>query len=160
MANSTASVNVTSNTVWAAISNQSWLTVSPGTFTAGNAMLTFTAAANQAVADRSATVTISATGLPSKVITITQAAGTITQIDENKVAAISIYPNPATTGFTVTTEGKAIVQVYSMSGTLVLSTKISGKELIPIYNMPTGLYLVKIITGNTFSVQSLVVKHL
>ena len=157
--NSTASVAVTSNTVWSAISNQSWLTVVPGTFTAGNATLTFTAAANQANADRSATVTVSATGLPSKIITITQAAGTITQIDENKVAAISIYPNPATTGFTVTTEGMAIVQVYSVSGTLVLSTKISGKEVIPISNMPAGLYLVKITTGNTFSVQSLVVKN-
>lgn len=159
LANSTASIAVTSNTVWSASSDQSWLNISPDTYTAGNATLTFTAAANPANTDRSATVTVSAIGLTSKIITITQAAGTITGINENKIAANSIYPNPATTSFTVTTEVPVIVQVFSVNGSLVLSTKILGNEVIPIVNMPAGLYFVKISTGNTFNVQGLVVKN-
>jgi len=159
LTNSTASLIVTSNTVWSVSSDQSWLTVSPDTYTACNATLTFTATGNPANTDRSATVTLSAIGLTSKIITITQAAGTITGINENKIAAISIYPNPATTSFTVTSDVPAIVQVYSVSGILVLNTKISGKEVIPISSIPDGLYLVKIGNGKSINVQSLVVKH-
>jgi endoglucanase len=158
-ANSTASVSVTSNTIWSASSNQAWLNFNPDVATTGDATLLFTATANPANTERSAVVTISATGVVSQTITITQAAGTITAIDKNKVAAITIYPNPATTSFTVPIEGSAIVQIYSVNGSLVYTTRISGKTSIPVIDIPAGLYLVKITTGTAFNVQNLVVNH-
>jgi hypothetical protein len=70
---STATINVASNLTWAAVSNQTWLTVNPTSAT-GNGTLTFTAAANPLLIPRTATVTISATGVTSQTITVTQQA--------------------------------------------------------------------------------------
>jgi len=71
---STATSIVTSNTSWTASSNDVWLTVSPVSGT-GNSTLTFTAKQNTTVAERTATVTLAATGVNPVTITITQQAG-------------------------------------------------------------------------------------
>jgi hypothetical protein len=70
---STATSIVTSNTSWAATSNQDWLTVSPASGT-GNGTLTFTAKQNTTVDQRTATVILAATGTNPVSITITQQA--------------------------------------------------------------------------------------
>ena len=70
---SIVTVNILSNEEWSALCDQSWLKVSPTTFT-GNKTITFTAEANpSSSAIRIAKVTISANGVQSKTITITQA---------------------------------------------------------------------------------------
>jgi YD repeat-containing protein len=70
-ANSNAQISLTSNVSWTATSNQTWLTVAPGSGTT-NATLTVTATtANPTVNTRSGTVTITGSGLTSTV-TITQ----------------------------------------------------------------------------------------
>ncbi|MCL2737061.1 MAG: hypothetical protein FWD75_10635 [Propionibacteriaceae bacterium] len=53
-------VAVTSNAAWKVVSDQTWLTVSPGTGT-GNGSVTLTAGANTAVTARTATVTVTTT---------------------------------------------------------------------------------------------------
>jgi len=73
LANSNATVAVTSNTVWSAVSDQQWLTPTPTD--SGNGTLTLTVEANPTTASRKATVTVSATGATSKTVTLTQAAG-------------------------------------------------------------------------------------
>jgi len=75
--NSSANVEITSNSSWTVSSNQAWLTVSPASGT-GNGTLTFTAEANTGLSSRTATVTVAATGATSQTITITQAAGDVT----------------------------------------------------------------------------------
>jgi len=73
-ANSTASVNVLSNTTWSATSDQSWLTVTAGA--TGNASMTLTAiTANPLIIPRSAIVTLKTAGVSDKIITVTQSAG-------------------------------------------------------------------------------------
>lgn len=73
-ANSTTTVDVTSNTTWTATSDQNWLAVTSGA--TGNATLTITSmAANPTITTRSAIVTLKATGATDKTVTITQAAG-------------------------------------------------------------------------------------
>lgn len=69
---SEASVNITSNIIWTANSDQTWLKVNK---TSGNSNTTLTlmAAANLDTAPRMAIVTISGTGVASKTITVTQA---------------------------------------------------------------------------------------
>ncbi len=69
---SKAMVDIDANVAWTASSDQTWLSVNPATGSA-NQMLTFTASENTSVA-RTAKVTVSATGVPSQTITITQDA--------------------------------------------------------------------------------------
>jgi hypothetical protein len=71
-ANSTGTFNITSNTSWNVTDDQSWLTVSP-TSGSNNATATLTAQANTGASARSATVTTSATGVPSQTVSVTQA---------------------------------------------------------------------------------------
>jgi len=76
----------------------------------------------------------------------------------NSENSISIYPNPANTGFTVNTDEQARVEVYSTNGILVLSTKVSDKENIPLGNITAGIYFVRITTAGTVVAKSLVVR--
>jgi len=85
-AGSTTMVDITSNTTWSAGYDQTWLTVSPASGT-GNGALTFTASANPSTTTRTATVIVSATGVVSQTITVTQAAGeAILSVSSNMVA--------------------------------------------------------------------------
>ena len=68
---SITTVSLTINTSWSASSDQSWLTVSPGTGS-GNATLTLTAEANQTSMTRSANVKILTSGGVSQTISINQ----------------------------------------------------------------------------------------
>lgn len=68
----TASVDVCSSTNWTALSDQSWLTLSTNTGVAGKTTLTLVAGENQSENDRSATITISATGYKDQEITVNQ----------------------------------------------------------------------------------------
>jgi len=102
-ANSFASVNVTSNTTWTATADQSWLTISPGL--TGNGTLTFTAnLTNLTINSRLATVTLKATGVADKTITVTQAAGD---------ATLSV--SAATVSLSETAQSTANVDVISNS---------------------------------------------
>jgi hypothetical protein len=71
-ANSTGTFNVASNTSWTVTDNQPWLTASP-TSGSNNGTVTVTAQQNTGTAARTASVTVSASGVPSQVVTATQA---------------------------------------------------------------------------------------
>lgn len=68
---SKAAVDITSDVAWKAVSDQSWLSVSPGSGS-GNGKLTFTATANPTNTIRTAKVTVSATGIEPRTISIVQ----------------------------------------------------------------------------------------
>jgi hypothetical protein len=65
-------IDVTANINWTANSNQAWLTISPSSGTGIGQKLNFTAEANPLQTTRKAVVTVSATGIESQTITITQ----------------------------------------------------------------------------------------
>jgi hypothetical protein len=67
-----ASVDVCSSANWSASSNQSWFSLSTSSGVSGKTTLTLTATENQTGSDRSATVTISATGFGVQTITVSQ----------------------------------------------------------------------------------------
>ena len=74
------SFNVTSNTNWIAQSNASWCTVTPSG--SGNGTINATYTANLLVTQRIATVTVTVNGLPSQMVTVTQAgAAAILTVD-------------------------------------------------------------------------------
>ena len=70
---SAGSVDISSNVAWSAVSDQTWLTVTPASGT-GDGTLTYTASANSGPM-RSALITVSADGTDPKVVTIIQAEG-------------------------------------------------------------------------------------
>jgi hypothetical protein len=65
------SVSFTSNTTWSASASDTWLTLSQSSGT-GNGELIFTASKNLSETSRTATVTISVSGCPDQVISVTQ----------------------------------------------------------------------------------------
>jgi len=75
---STVMVDLTTGLSWTASSDKTWLTVNPTSGT-GNQSLTFTAETNPQGSERTAIVTVSATGVEPHKITVTQAAGTLQQ---------------------------------------------------------------------------------
>jgi hypothetical protein len=71
-----SSVSITSNTSWSVVSSQSWLTTTnSGT---ENQILSISATANTLASPRSATLTVSANGLSSQIIIVTQAGAPAT----------------------------------------------------------------------------------
>ncbi|MBS4062995.1 MAG: carbohydrate-binding protein [Chitinophagaceae bacterium] len=78
-ANSKQTVDVSSNISWTAVSNQSWLSVSPASGF-GNTTVIFTAQENPTTSTRIATVTFSGNGVSDQVVTVTQDAGGVPYI--------------------------------------------------------------------------------
>ncbi|MDI9356275.1 MAG: SUMF1/EgtB/PvdO family nonheme iron enzyme [Chitinophagaceae bacterium] len=68
----TTSFSVTSNTAWLAMSNQTWATI-PQNTSNGNGTLIVALSINTASVSRTATITVSTTGVQNKNVTITQA---------------------------------------------------------------------------------------
>lgn len=68
----TTQVAITSSSNWTATSDQTWLSISPSNGLAVRESIFLTTLANPTTANRSATVTLSAKGVESKTITVTQ----------------------------------------------------------------------------------------
>jgi hypothetical protein len=84
--NSTATVDVTSNTDWTVSSNQTWLTANPAS-ASGNGTITLAATENLSTTIRTANITVSAVGVVDQIVTVTQPAGTFFY-----TIAASVYP--------------------------------------------------------------------
>ncbi len=65
-------VNIASSEAWTAVSNQSWLTLDPGTGALGSSSVALNYTANSGTTIRTATITVSATGLETQSIAVTQ----------------------------------------------------------------------------------------
>ena len=74
---STANFNITSNTSWSVSSNQTWITASSSSGS-DNTSITLTASSNPTNQARSVTITVSASGVFSQTVTVTQDAGPAT----------------------------------------------------------------------------------
>jgi endoglucanase Acf2 len=84
-ANSKKTIDVSANINWTAVSNQSWLSVSPAS-AFGNTTVTLTAQENPTTSTRTATVTFSGSGVSDQVVTVTQDAGGVPYILVNPVS--------------------------------------------------------------------------
>ncbi|HEY6914367.1 MAG TPA: BACON domain-containing carbohydrate-binding protein, partial [Paludibacter sp.] len=143
----TTNLNVTSNTIWAVSSNQTWLTLNKRSGTE-NAVVTLSAASNGTSADRTATVTFTSSGLSPVTITITQ-AGTVTGLPETTINTISLYPNPVNDGFYIQNVDRSIesVSVYDLRGIEMFSQQVIGNYINTI-NLKHGVYIVKLKTAD------------
>lgn len=69
--NSHSNFEINSNSEWNATSNETWLTLSDASGS-GNSTITLTATENPTTAPRTATITVSVTGVTDQIITVTQ----------------------------------------------------------------------------------------
>jgi hypothetical protein len=137
---SSAILNITSDIKWMANSDQSWLTITPGS-EAGVQTLKFTAEANSDSTTRTATVTVSAPGVESQTIIVTQEAlpTGVTDLVENS-AQIKCYPNPFADEITIEIRNpkrsKITVDIYNITGERItnLITGISDEQVDIVWN--------------------------
>jgi hypothetical protein len=139
--NNTATFDIHSNTDWSIMSNQSWLTVSPGSGS-GNATLTLTAQSNVASISRAASLLITGTGVSPQVVSVLQnVPNGINEIDES---LLYIYPNPSTTEITVNNISiGTTISIYDLKGKVLISkTSTSTAVKIDISMLANGFYTV------------------
>lgn len=91
-----------------------------------------------------------------KVSTFT--VGTGSNITESSSDAISLFPNPARTQFTVSGIEHGEVRIYTVSGQLIVNEQINANEPVILPNNTKGVVLVKITTDNKSIVKQLVVE--
>ena len=133
---STATTNLSINFsgLWSATELSPWLSVSPSVATGGNGVLTFTAlTANPNAFTRTATVTITAPGVPSQAVLVTQAAGDpvvtipdVTAVIGKDTGSTTSIPITANTTWTVSSDQTWLSTEPTVptigDGTLVLTT--------------------------------------
>ena len=130
--NSSSTVQVISYTSWNVSSDQSWLTVSPS-ISDGNGSLAFTAKANTTGYNRTASVTVSASGVGSQTIIVTQQALTvgIELIQENSIQFLC-YPNPFAGEIKITIKNPALTKInasiYNLAGQKIKDLIIDSKD--------------------------------
>jgi hypothetical protein len=144
-ANSTQTFDITSNTTWTIAKDQDWLSLDKTTGS-NNATITLTADANPTLAARTATVTVSGTGVADKAINVTQDGGT-TGLSNIVTHNFKIYPNPANNVLFIDgITGVSKINVFNTSGKLVLTKQIVDGS-IDISNLNAGLYTILLECG-------------
>ncbi len=74
--------------------------------------------------------------------------------------AIGIFLNPASDYFEVSSGKLASISLYNSLGNLVRKLKTdNNNNRIPVADLPDGLYFIEISSGNTVSVQRIVIQH-
>jgi hypothetical protein len=70
---------------------------------------------------------------------------------------IKIYPNPATSNFTILIPEKAIMEISNMEGQLIKTFTASGNNTnVDISSLPCGVYIVKVKTEKGIAVKKFI----
>ena len=157
---SKAEVDITSSSTCTAISDKSWLIVNTLNGS-GNQTLSFTIEPNQTGANRSATVTIYASGVASQTITITQESVTGTDPINGNYRMMA-YPNPTTGNvnlvFDQIPDDGSFLFVNDLNWKTILKQFIRNKiECINLEGNRPGIYIIK-TNLKSFKVQKVILK--
>ena len=132
--------SVTSTAAWTAVSNQTWCTVTPSG--AGTGTLTANFTQNTTSSSRVANITVSATGLTPVVVTVTQAAPTISVTPADQPVT---YP-AGTTSFSVTSNSTWTVSSNQIWCSVTLSGSGTGTITATYSANPTVIARVANVT--------------
>jgi len=142
-----AAFNITSNTIWQASCSESWCTVTPSGN--GNGILTASFTENLSTSLRTASISVTVSGLPVQIVTVTQAASTV-GIGEQKTLSLEIYPNPSKGNFKIRSSGDDAhtydVTIMDISGKTILSGQLGDTRdySFNLSGFPRGYYFVRI----------------
>jgi streptogramin lyase len=159
-ANSSSSFDITSNIGWNVVSDQTWLTLS-GLSGLNNASITLIASINPDNTTRTAIITVSGTGVTSKIITVTQAATIPTGFKEISDPGIVLYPIPVTDKLNISIAEpvtKTSITLYNRGGIVIYtSTSTEGIKELDMSQYASGVYYIKIVTSdNKISIRKII----
>lgn len=151
-ASGSTSFSVNSNTAWSAVSNADWCTVTPSG--SGNGVLTAEYLSNVTDQVRIAVITVSASGVPNQLVTVTQDRSTV-GLNYQPESNLTVYPNPTRGLITLSLAGNSSsnqgnYRIYNSKGYEILSGGIQSTDLkLNLEGNPTGIYLLKVVIGNS-----------
>jgi hypothetical protein len=151
---------ITCNTNWSAVSDAEWCRVSPGG--SGNDTIFADYDQNPLHNERTAHITITASGLPPVSVTLIQEKSLI-GLNEHQPPSFSIFPNPASGSITITfarpDDPWHEIVVSDITGRTVLSQKYQRERRtdICISELGPGCYSVGVKTINSIEVQKLII---
>ncbi len=160
--NSTGTFQVISNVQWNIQSDQPWLTVQTPTGK-DNAVITVLAGSNQSSNSRTAILTLSASGVKSQTIEVTQ-NGTATGEDDLAAKLVRVYPNPNNGHFFLTSDTiklkGARVTITAMSGKVIWQKVLEAdwNNAIDLSQQPAGMYVLNLYTGGKSYVRKLILQ--
>jgi hypothetical protein len=147
---STATFNVSSNTLWTISCSQPWLTLS-STSGSNNSTITLTASVNPNNSSRTANITVAITGGTTQTITITQNATIPALVNKvNDTEDNTIYPNPVQDEAFICFSPEdipATLLIYNNNGCLLQKTQInSSLTTVSMEGYLPGIYIIQIQT--------------
>jgi PKD repeat protein len=146
-ANSTKTFDVTSNTPWTLAANQSWLSITVNNSNGTEKVtVTLSAEANPTTVTRSATITVSGTGVQSQIITVTQ-DGLSTGISDYDETEFVLFPNPTYDILYFNNSsniGDVLVSVFDLNGKMVFKRQVIDNQ-INVSVLKKGVYTIKIL---------------
>ncbi len=155
-ANSAGNFSVLGNTSnWVISNNSSWLTITPntGSFTQ---QISVTANSDNTGAPRRDTLTISATGVASRTVIVTQDSMSTIGINEVTLADnINVFPNPTLSVVNVTIDERLSINDYQVYVTNILGSRInvnqtligSNRLQLDLTGNVSGIYFLSIDNG-------------
>ncbi len=155
----TTSFSVTSNTSWSATSDAAWCTVTPsGT---GNGTLTATFAANATFATRTATISVTVSGLSPQPVTVVQAASTV-GIGSPVTEKLQVSPNPSKGRFRILAlpdAGETTVTLSEISGKTISRERIADirEHIFDLSGHPAGIYFIRIDFAGSTEVRRIII---
>ncbi len=145
------SFSVSSNTSWNASSDKSWCSVTASG--SGNGTIVATYENNTATTERTAYITVSATGLSPVVVQVLQ-DGSSVGIQESAATFLHVFPNPANELLKVTLdnvpEETVRVSLLDLHGKIVFDRRSPSNSDISldVADLPRGPYFIKISLKN------------
>lgn len=137
---STVTFDITSNCDWSVQKDQTWLSVSDVSGF-GNKTITLTASENPINSKRFCTVTVKATGVEDKVITVSQLENIATGSENIKPNLHRVWSTKG--GIHISDiEPNEVITIYSILGKTIFSSK--SKEVDKTIPLQTGIYLLRV----------------
>jgi hypothetical protein len=91
--------------------------------------------------------------------TVSGVVGTNTKVEENKTLSLSIYPNPASTQFTIETEINSLINIYDLQGRLMFTGLNKNTNIqINTSNWAKGIYIVNCSNGGVSKTEKLIIQ--
>ena len=148
---------VSSNTNWAVYVDSAWCTVTP--YGSMNDTIFVAYSENTSSSPRLAKITVSATGLDSVEVFVSQSKSG-TGLENNIEHDFLIYPNPAYNNITVETpeiSKNSYLSIINLSGQEIMKQIIGeSKTIVDITNLNSGIYIVKVISDRRVQVGKVV----
>ncbi len=159
-ANSTQTVDITSNIDWSISCDQSWLTANTANGS-NNASITLTAEANPSATTRTAIITINGSADKTQTILVIQDVGT-TSISKTENSGINIFPNPANDLLNITlppATNPYLIEIFNINGKKVISKILkTDQNKIDISDLSEGIYMIKVYTKEGPFVKKIIIQ--